>query len=299
MSMRKQKVIVIVGPTASGKSDLAIALAKELHGEVISADSRQVYKGFDTTTAKVTQEEMLGIPHHLLDIVDVEREYTVADFKKDAAISIEAIATNGAIPIIAGGTGFYIDALIYGQSLPEVPPNKDLRSSLSKKDAESLFEILLVKDPHRAATIERQNKQRLIRALEIVEALGSVPPAIHATHTPYDALWVGILWQREDLIKRIHERVLRRIDSIITEVSEQKDRLTPAIAARLGFDFTLTLSHIEGKMSKSALIDALTQKDAAYARRQMTWFKRNKDITWLSPETLPISAIDLAKQFLV
>lgn len=298
MTMSKQKVIAVVGPTASGKSDLAITLARELSGEVISADSRQVYEGFDTTTAKVTQEEMLGIPHHLLDIVPIEKEYTVADFTHDAAAAITSIAAKGAIPIIAGGTGFYIDTLLFGQTLPQVPPNKVLRSALSDTSTEALFTMLQEKDPQRAATIEQQNKQRLIRALEIVEALGSVPPQVTMSEAPYDTLWIGILWQREDLIARIRERVLKRIDNIITEISKQKNRLTPSIATRLGFDFTLTLSYLDGAMTKDTLIDALTQKDAAYARRQMTWFKRNKQIHWLSPEILPSSAVDLAKQFI-
>jgi tRNA dimethylallyltransferase len=298
MSMSKQKAIAVVGPTASGKSALAITLAKEIHGEVISADSRQVYEGFDTTTAKVTPKEMLGIPHHLLDIAPIEREYTVADFVHDGKAAITSIAAKGAIPIIAGGTGFYIDALLFGQSLPQVPPNQVLRASLTTMTTDTLFAMLQAKDPHRAATIEQQNKQRLIRALEIVDTLGVVPPQATMSDAPYDTLWIGILWQRDELIQRIHERVLHRVDNMITEISNEKNRLTPQIASRLGFDFTLTLSYVEGAMTKDALIDALTQKDAAYARRQMTWFKRNKQITWLSPETLPSSAIDLARRFL-
>ncbi len=176
--------------------------------------------------------------------------------------------------------------------------NQVLRASLTTMTTDTLFAMLQAKDPHRAATIEQQNKQRLIRALEIVDTLGVVPPQATMSDAPYDTLWIGILWQRDELIQRIHERVLHRVDNMITEISNEKNRLTPQIASRLGFDFTLTLSYVEGAMTKDALIDALTQKDAAYARRQMTWFKRNKQITWLSPETLPSSAIDLARRFL-
>lgn len=296
--MSKQKVIAIIGQTASGKSDLAVAIAKGVHGEVISADSRQVYRGFDTTTAKISTLEMKGVPHHLLDVADIEEEYTVAHFIADAAVAIDTISKMGKIPILAGGTGFYVDSLLNGVSLPQVPPNKKLREALEMETAQSLFEMLEAKDPVRAKNIESGNKQRLIRALEIVKFLGAVPALTHKSNPDYDVLWIGILWQKDALIERIHARVQKRIDAMIDEINEQKNRLTPSIANRLGFDFTLTLSYLNGAMNKEELINALTQKDSAYARRQMTWFKRNKQINWLTPDTLPSSAIELANGFI-
>ena len=180
--MVQQKVLVILGPTAIGKSALAVKLAKRFDGEVISADSRQVYKGLDIGTGKITKKEMGGIPHHLLDVADPKKQFSVSDFVREANHALAMIYHSGRVPIIVGGTGFYIDALTGDVSLPEVPPDKLLRAKLNKLSNEELFEILKKKDPERAETIDRHNKVRLVRALEIIEALGKVPmwtPSVH------------------------------------------------------------------------------------------------------------------------
>lgn len=292
-----RKVIVVVGPTASGKTSLSITLSKELGGEVVSADSRQVYRGFDTTTAKVTKEEMEGVPHHLLDICDIETPYTAADFRAYGRHALEDISARGALPIIAGGTGFYIDALIYDTPLPEVPANPALREELEALSGDELNKKLCEADPRRAEQIEPNNTQRIIRALEIVEELGYVP-TVEQGAPLYSALWLGILWEREQLEERIHTRIVERLDIMIDEIKSRKDKLSPEVARRLGFDFTLTLKHLAGELTREELIVQLTKEDMALAKRQMTWWKRNKDIHWLSHEQIYEESRKLAEKHL-
>ncbi|MDQ5971125.1 MAG: tRNA dimethylallyltransferase, partial [Patescibacteria group bacterium] len=175
MQNNKPKIIVILGQTSTGKSDFAVQMAKEIGGEIISADSRQVYKGLDLGTGKITKKEMRGIPHHLLDVANPKKTFTVSDYKKITEKKISEISKNSKVPILCGGTGFYIDAIVSGQIFPEVPPNKLLRKELENKSKEELFKILKKLDKNRAETIDKDNPVRLIRAIEIAEALGSVP----------------------------------------------------------------------------------------------------------------------------
>src|ERR1035437_2741649 len=161
--MRKEKVIVILGQTATGKSNLAVKIAKKVNGEIISADSRQVYKGLDIGTGKITQKEMKGIPHHLLDVANPKKQFSIALYKKLAEAKIEEIIASGKTPIICGGTGFYIDAITKGVIFPEVPPNFKLRKNLLRNDATALFRKLQKLDPERAKNIDSKNKVRLIR----------------------------------------------------------------------------------------------------------------------------------------
>jgi len=172
----KPKVIVILGPTASGKSALAIDLALRFNGEVISADSRQVYRGLDIGSGKITKKEMLGIPHHLIDVADPKKIFTADLFQKLSRKAVADILSRGKLPIICGGTGFYIKAAIDSAQLPDVQPDHALRAKLSKKTPEQLFAMLKKKDPARAKSIDPQNPVRLIRALEIVASIGKVPP---------------------------------------------------------------------------------------------------------------------------
>ena len=221
----KQKILVIVGPTSSGKSDLAVELALEFNGEVISADSRQVYKGLDIASGKITKEEMRGIPHHLLSIADPSKEvFTVSDFVEHAGNAIRDIVNRGKLPIIAGGTMFYIDALLGNTNIPEVPPNPKLRQELEQRGEASLFEELMLKDSKRAMAIGDKNKRRLIRALEIVEELGKVPNAPVMYQTPpstWDTLQIGIKVEREELLKRIHKRTTHRAIAGMIEEAER------------------------------------------------------------------------------
>ena len=169
---RLPKIIAIVGPTASGKSDLAVKIARKYNGEIISADSRQVYRGLNIGTGKITKHEMLGVPHHLLDVADPKKRFTVADFKTLADKAIADISSRGKLPIICGGTGLYIDILTSGFVLPDVPPNPTLRKKLGQKTAAQLFVILKKLDPKRAENIDQTNSVRLIRAIEIAKVFG-------------------------------------------------------------------------------------------------------------------------------
>ena len=171
----KPKIIVVLGQTVTGKSDLAVKVAKKINGEIISADSRQVYKGLDIGTGKITQKEMKGVPHHLLDVANPKRRFTVAQYQKLTISAIAEIVRRDKTPIICGGTGFYIDAITKGVVFPEVPPNLKLRKQLNTKSAIALFEVLKKLDPVRAKNIDPKNKVRLIRAIEIAKSLGKVP----------------------------------------------------------------------------------------------------------------------------
>src|SRR3989344_169364 len=181
--MPKAKVVVIVGPTASGKSALAVRLAKRLGGEIISADSRQVYRRLDIGTDKITKREMGGVPHHLLDVANPKEQFSVSKYRKLADESLRYVVQKDKLPIVVGGTGFYIDVLTKAVALPDVPPNKTLRKGLGKMSARKLFKMLKEKDSSRAKTIDRNNKVRLIRALEIIDSLGYIPVFGHRGQT--------------------------------------------------------------------------------------------------------------------
>ncbi|MBP6884548.1 MAG: tRNA (adenosine(37)-N6)-dimethylallyltransferase MiaA, partial [Candidatus Pacebacteria bacterium] len=184
-----EKLIIVAGPTSSGKTSYAIKLAKKIGGEVISADSRQVYKGLNLLSGKVTKKEMAGIPHHLLDITNPKKIFSVSDYQKLANKAIADILSRNKVPIICGGTGFYIDAIVYDRILPEVPPNKKLRAILEKKTIVELFKMLVKLDPARANTIDKDNPVRLIRAIEIAKALGSVPK-LSKPISKYEVEWI-------------------------------------------------------------------------------------------------------------
>lgn len=280
--MKKTKVLVIVGPTASGKSDLAIRLAKKLDGEVISADSRQVYKGLNIGSGKVTKSEMNGIPHHLLNVADPREVFSVAQYKKLAEPIVENIAKENKLPIIVGGTGFYIDALTGTTSLPEVGPNEKLRKRLEKLSAEELFKILKEKDPSRAKTIDAKNKVRLIRALEIIEALGKVPKH-EPTQSAYQLVYIGL--RPLDIDERIKMRLEKRLAGIIRESKLLHSKgLSYKRMDELGLEYRYAALYLQGKLDKDEMREKLNTEIHRYAKRQMTWFKRNKKIKWFTPE---------------
>lgn len=299
MKIAKPRVIAIVGPTSSGKSDLAVLLAEkikglyrakgtidrtsysEILGEVISADSRQVYRGLDIATGKITPREMRGVPHHLLDVADPKKIYSVADFKKDATIAIDDITSRGKIPIVCGGTGFYIDALLLGQEFPEVLPDKKLRDSLEKQSAEKLFDQLKKLDPRRAKEIDRHNRVRLIRAIEIAKTIGNVPKQNNVV--PYDVTWIGIKPNPEELKKRIHNRLMARMKKgMIAEAKRlHENGLSYKRMRELGLEYKYLADFLQNKISKEELLEKIEKGDLDYAKRQMTWFKRNKEIRWI------------------
>ena len=286
---KKISLIIIVGPTASGKSELAVRIAKKYKGEIISADSRQVYRALNIGTAKIKGKWKNNfflykkIPHFCIDIASPKRVYTAAAFKKDAKSAIHAITARRHIPIIAGGSGFWIDALVYDIDLPDVPPDSALRKQLEKKSAARLFAILKKIDPRRAKNIEQKNPRRLIRAIEIAKTLGRVPSVMKKS--PYHALWIGI--SRSDAL--LHRAITVRARAMIKQglVAETKKLLAMGVSKKrireFGFEYQAVLDVIEKKLPFNALVEILTRETVMYAKRQMRWFIRNKDIHWATP----------------
>ncbi len=285
----KPKVIVIVGPTASGKSDLAVLIAKEFDGEVISADSRQVYRGLNIGAGKITKREMCGVPHHMLDVLSPKKVFTVSEFKNKSEKIIGEIIERGKLPIICGGTGFYIDTLINNTTLPEVEPDPKLRQKLSKMSAPKLHLMLLKLDSRRAKEIDPNNKVRLIRAIEIAKALGKVPQS--KPNPNYSPLFIGIEWKREELNKRIQIRLLKRMkQGMLKEVENlHKDGLSWKRMFDLGLEYRYLSEYLQNKISKAEMLEKLEKEIEHYAKRQMTWFKRNKNIKWLNSKNLKTS----------
>jgi tRNA dimethylallyltransferase len=277
-----KKVIVVVGPTASGKSSLAIKLAQKLQGEVISADSRQVYKGMDLGTGKVTKKEMAGIPHHLLDVVSPKTIFSANKYQHLGRLALKKIWANKKLPIICGGTGFYIQTLVDGLLLPEVPPNKVLRNKLAKLSTEELFRILEKKDPERAQNIDKQNPARLIRSIEIANALGKVPKL---KTDPLDAeiIYIGINPGKEKLKANIHKRLLARIKlGMLAEIKKlHKSGVSFRKLESFGLEYRYGALLLQNKINKNNFLIELEKSINDYAKRQVTWFKRNPNIHWV------------------
>ncbi len=297
--MSKPKAIAIVGPTASGKTALSIALAKQFAGEVISADSRQVYRGLDIGSAKVTPNEMDGIPHHLIDIVDPSTVYTGADFKRDGEIALRNITTRGTLPIVAGGSFFYLELLKGTMSSAPVPPNPTLRAMLEQKTTTELFAELQSKDPRRAEVIDRDNPRRLIRALEIIEATGTVPE-VTPTDLPYDWLTIGITVPIDMLNARIHTRITDRLKiGMIEEVETlHKNGLSWERLEAIGLEYRYLAYYLQNKLTKDEMIEQLTNKSRQFAKRQRVWLKRDPNIIWLPFPADTAIAIKLVDTFL-
>lgn len=278
------RIIAIVGPTASGKTALSLRLAKQFKGEIISADSRQIYRSLDIGTEKITPEEMAAIPHHLLDVADVTEVFSAADFKRLGGVVIKEIVARSHVPFVVGGTGFYIRALLDGLVIPQVPPNEILRLNLEGKSVEELYEILLEKDPERAGTVERYNPRRLVRALEIAAALGKVPP-LEATPAPYEVLYIGIETPNEILRERITARLNIQIKrGLFAEVETLLQKVPRERLNEFGYEYRLSADYLEGKITLPELQERLVNELWQYAKRQRTWFKRDKRIHWFKRE---------------
>src|SRR3989344_5621017 len=274
--MAQQKILVIVGPTASGKSGLAVRLAKKFNGDIISADSRQVYRDLDIGTGKITRLEMRGIPHYLLDVANPKKQFSVAQYKLLADKFVRYIVRKDKLPIVVGGTGFYIDALTGTTVFPDVPPNKLLRSKLNKVNKEKLFLMLQKKDPRRASTIDQDNKVRLIRALEIIDVLGKVPTRLGHGVSKSSGEYVYIGIKPDNLDEKIYKRLLKRLEPMIREGRKLHTQgLTYKRMHELGLEYRHIALYLQGKLSREETIDKLYVKIRRYAKRQMTWFKRN------------------------
>jgi tRNA dimethylallyltransferase len=285
----KPKVLVILGATSTGKSDLAVQLAQKLNGEVISADSRQVYKGLDLGTGKITKKEMRGVTHYLLDVANPKKKFSVTEYQKHANSAIVNIIKKNKLPIIAGGTGFYIDAVVKNKVFPEVPPNKKLREQLEKKSTENLFKILKKLDKTRAKEIsdknELNNKVRLVRAIEIAKSLGKVPHIKQKTPN-FNFIQIGLKLDDESLKEKIRVRLLKRIESgMLKEVENlHKKGLSWKRMNELGLEYRYVSMYLQNKISKKEMIESLVNEINHYAKRQKTWFKREKDIIWFDPK---------------
>lgn len=281
--MHKEKVLVILGPTASGKSALGVRLARRFGGEIISADSRQVYKGLDLGTGKITKKEMRGIPHHLLDVASSKRKFSASNFVKKARTAHSNILQNMRVSIVVGGTGYYIDSFVGRILVPDVPPDRALRKKLESQSTEKLFAMLQKRDAERAATIEPHHKRRLIRALEIARALGKNPTP--AVSSPYDVLWIGIAPTLPELEEKISKRLRARLKAgMLKEARLLRERgLSLKRMGELGLEYRSQARHLKGLITKEEMISELERDIRRYAKKQLAYWKRNTHIEWFRP----------------
>ncbi len=281
--MITKKAIAIVGPTASGKTELSVKLAKKFKGEIISADSRQVYRGMDIGTGKITKKEMKGIPHYLLDVASPKRKFTVVQYKKKALKTIKDIQKRGKVPFLVGGTAFYIYSIIDNISIPRVKPDWKLRKELQKKTKEELYNQLKNLDPRRAETIDKNNKRRLIRALEIVLKTEKPVPLPKKQKLDFDFLILGIKKPKEELKKRIEKRLKKRLkQGMIAEVKRlRKSGVSWKRLESFGLEYRYIAKYLENKISEKEMTEKLQKEIEHFAKRQMTWFKKDKRIYWI------------------
>ncbi len=275
-----KEIIVIVGPTSSGKTALSIKLAKKHNGEVISADSRQVYQHINLASGKVTKKEMGKVTHHLIDVVHPKKVFTVNDFKKKALNAIEEILSKNKTPIICGGTGFYIDALLHDRQFPEVEPDLKLRKILSKKTKEELFSMLKKLDSNRAENIDQNNPVRLIRAIEIAKKLGKVSVVKDGPNSllkKYNVKIIYIDLPNDKLFKKVLRRINLRIkDGMIKEVQNlhTKYKVSWKRLYEIGLECRYVSMYLQGEITKIDMINKLFQETKHYIKRQRTWFKK-------------------------
>jgi tRNA dimethylallyltransferase len=271
----QQKIVIVAGPTASGKSKEAIRIAKERDGEIISVDSRQVYRGLDIGTEKMSTEEMQGIPHYLIDIREPNEPYSAGDFLEDTTKLIREIASRGKLPILAGGTHFYFDALIKG--LPMTPIDDVLREELEKRSTEELAAEVKEKDPARFARLDPQNRRRLIRALEIIAIHGLVPEraAAQRENSPYEVEWHILNPSKEELQPRIDERLKEALArGLIDEVRRTRVAFGDARLNELGLEYKIIGEYLRKERTEDSILPALSSRLWHYARRQKAWLRK-------------------------
>lgn len=290
------KLVVILGPTASGKSSLAVNLAKKLNGEIISADSRQVYKKMDVGTGKITKKEMGGIPHYLLDVENPKKIFNASQYKEKAVKAIAKILKKRKLPFLVGGTGFYIKFVIDGIETPEVPADWKLRKRLEKKTTEDLFGMLKKLDPRRAKEIDRNNPRRLIRAIEIIKKTGERIPKAIQNPLPLDIIQIGIKKSPEEINKLIKKRLLKRLeDGMVREVRNLHKGLSWKRLEEFGLEYRYIALYLQKKMTYEEMVERLQKEIEHFAKRQMTWFKRDNMIHWVKNQK---EAFSLIKKFI-
>ena len=287
----KPKVVVIVGPTASGKTALSIEFAKRIGGEIISSDSMQIYKDMNIGTAKVTKEEMQGIKHYLIDFVPPNQRYTVSDFKKDATRAIKEILREAKIPIVVGGTGLYVNSLIYGIEYQDMQFDEEYRNKLMKiaeteEGLNNLWEQAQKIDPESMKKISKKDKKRIVRVLEIYKATGKTKTEqeilSRKKEIEYDFKIFGISMDREQLYERINKRVDIMINQgLEKEVRNLLEKYSEFPTAMQGLGYKEVVEYFNGILTRGEMIDKIKQESRRYAKRQLTWFRRNKEIIWL------------------
>jgi len=289
--MKKDRVIVIGGPTASGKTGLGVQLAKKVNGEVVSADSMQIYKDMDIGTAKATTEEMDGIKHYLLDFISPDERYSVAEFKKDAEEKIAEILAKGKVPIVVGGTGLYIDTLVYGIEYPEIEFDEKYRNELleraeTEQGLAMLYEEAKKLDPEAVKKISENDTKRITRILEIYKATGknkTEMEKISRLNGPkYDYKVFAIDMDRDKLYERINLRVDLMIEAgLVDEVKRIVAKYDKFPTAMQGLGYKEVVEFLDNKVTYEEMIEKIKQETRRYAKRQLTWFRKNKDIVWL------------------
>ena len=279
------KLIVILGTNASGKSDLGIRLAQQFNGEIVSADSRQVYRGLDLGTGKITPAQAAIVKHHLIDVAEVTETYSLARYQRAAYEAIDSIASAGKLPFLVGGTGLYLSAVVEGYQLIDVPPNNRLRAELEALALPQLVARLREIDPDAAARIDERNPRRIIRAIEIASA-GYERSAAQKREPRYHCLQLGLTWPREILVERIEQRLRERLaHGMIEEVAGLRSRgVSDLRLDQLGLEYRYVARYLRGELR--TLDDLRTQLGIAirqFAKDQLTWFKRDGSILWLDP----------------
>ncbi len=280
----KQPLIAIVGPTATGKTDLSLDLAEAHSGEIVSADSRQIYRGLDIGSGKVNPQERARVPHYLLDVAEPGETYTLAQYQRDATRAIEDILSRDNIPFLVGGTPLYLYAVIDNYRIPSVPPLPALRALLEKASTETLFALLAHKDPETARNIDRNNPRRLIRALEVVYATRrSFSLQKKKGRRRWRTLKLAIDMPRSVLYERIDKRVDVRKDKMEQEISNLLAcGVSPHWLSRLGLEYRFVTAYLTGEMPREEAIKKLKYAIHRFARRQLTWFRKDKEIIWAS-----------------
>ncbi len=291
--MEKEKVIVICGPTASGKTALSIELAKKINGEIVSCDSMQIYKEMDIGTAKPTKEEMQGIKHYMIDIISPDERYSVADYKKQAKEAIKEILSKGKVPIVVGGTGLYVDSLIYEIDYPEIEFDekyrKELEQEVEEKGLNTLYEKAKEIDEEAIKKISPNDKKRILRILEIYHATGKnkteQEKESRKNKPEFNYKVFALNMERSKLYDRINKRVDIMIENgLIEEVENIYKKYNEFPTAMQGLGYKEVVDYLEKRLTKEKMIEKIKQETRRYAKRQLTWFRKNKETIWINAE---------------
>ncbi len=293
----KKPLVILTGPTSVGKTSLSISLAHEIGGEIISADSMQVYRGMDIGTAKITEEEMDGIPHYLVDILEPDQPFNVVEFQRLAKEAMNRIYSHGKIPILVGGTGFYIQALVYDIDFSEHPEKEDYRRKLTllaeERGKQYLHSMLEEVDPEYAASVHYNNVKKVIRALEYHKETGGKLSAHNREQqertSPYRFAYLVLNQDRELLYQRINQRVDQMMEQgLLQEVRQLSERgFTPDLVSMQGLGYKEFFEYFNGNLSLDEVVDRIKMETRRFAKRQLTWFRREKDVIWINKGDYP------------